>query len=549
MQPLTQIRLSLPVAALLLWVIDCAYQLGVRHTRWDEGLLTAAVEAALYLGVLWASIRPDLSRTTLLFLATPYLIFMPGWLNLPTTIITLPIFLYCTYAAWQSMKPVKDSNHAASFISLNDFNTFLIIAMLVNLSGAGGYGFQWDDYNMHNARLKDLAEMPWPVRYGENQNFVYYFGYFLPGALIGKITSLEFAFRTMYFWTLLGTVLALRWLSHLSKWKFSPALVLIFIVFGPYDILNVLITSDDEITSLKELFTTLAFYSDQLNFNLSYQFNFFIGNYLSNLFNLFWSPQQVIAGWLAVGLLLHLHNEKRYDAFLFIYALLCLWAPLVMIAILPLIFITMIHQTTTNIYSILTIPNIIGSFSLAVIFITFYIGGSANSNPSFWIFDRLTSNADWKHLFLLYFTGWGIYTLAIIPFIAKQPNATKHLFFFLIISLIILPWRTFGEWGDLLCRGSSPLMFLLLIFLLQAIHHHWHSGRKNIAALMLCLLIPGSLSSVILNASALANYGRTQPIASIITYPNAYPNLGPDNTLFNRWFRRQIPEKNESLAE
>lgn len=549
MLTLTQIRLSLPVAAMLLFVIDCTYQLGIRQTPLSEGLLTASVETALYLGVLWTSIRPNPSRATLLFLATPYMIFLPGWLNPLTAIISLPIFVYCTYAAWRSMQPINESSHDASLISPNDLLTFLVIALLVNLSGAGGYGYQWDDYNMHNARLKDLVEMAWPVRYGEDQNFVYYFGYFLPGALIGKLTSLEFASRTMYFWTLLGTALAIRWLSCLSGWKFSPTLVLVFIIFGPYDILNVLITSEDEVNNLKDFFTTLAFYSDQLNFNLSYKFNFFIGNYLSNAFNFFWSPQQIVAGWLAIGLLLHLHNEKKYDSFLFSYALLCLWAPLVMIAIVPLTILLVARQAIINIRSIITAHNAIGSLLLAVLFMAFYLGGSANANPSFWIFDRFTSSADWKHLFLLYFTGWGLYAMAIIPFIAKQPKATKHLFFFLILSLTILPWRTFGEYGDLLCRGSSPLMFLLLIFLLQAIHHYRHSGKKFIAAFMLCLLIPGSLSSIFLNISALANYGRTQPIASIITYPNAYPNLGPDNTLFNRWFRRKIPEKFQSLDE
>jgi len=83
-------------------------------------------------------------------------------------------------------------------------------------------------------------------------------------------------------------------------------------------------------------------------------------------------------------------------------------------------------------------------------------------------------------------------------------------------------------------------MFLLLVFLLRASRQYWHDHRKTRAVFLLCLLIPGMSSSILTNHNSLKHYGQTQPVASIITYPKGYVyfSLGPDNTLFERLFRR-----------
>jgi hypothetical protein len=106
--------------------------------------------------------------------------------------------------------------------------------------------------------------------------------------------------------------------------------------------------------------------------------------------------------------------------------------------------------------------------------------------------------------------------------------------------MFLLPCGLFGQWSDLLCRGSAPLMFLLLVFFLQAIHHNWLNHRKTTAIVMLLLWTTGTVSALLQLRSAYQHYGETQPIQSLILYNNAYPNLGPDNTLFNHYFRKKI---------
>lgn len=502
-----------------------------------HSLLYSTMESlilAVVLGcILWICIRLDLAKVTVCFLALPYVFFIPGWLNLPAAMILLGILVYCLKTSLSELTATS-SKH----ITLHDLLAFIMIAAIINVSGAGGYGFQWNDWNMHNARLKDLVEYTWPVRYGDNQNFVYYFGYFIPSAIIGKLTTLDLGLRSLYAWTLLGVTLSLRWLALLGKTRFTAALALLFILFGPVDIINVVTVNLVMGNELGDALFSLLNNTHGADFTLSYQMPFFLGNYLSNTFNLYWSPQQVVASWLCIGLLTHLYWQQQIRQLVFVYALLCLWGPLVMIAIFPFVLLACMQQLGSKTRDLLTVENILGGGSLAAVFILFYLGGSASANPSFWIFTYLDTVNRWIVLALLYLSSWGLYVIATSAHIAQQDTLTKRWFVCLVLALLALPLYIFGEWSDLLCRGSSPLMFLLLVFILKAAASYREQGKPVRAILLICLLIPGMLSAFLTNRMSLQHYGETQPVASVITYGNAYPNLGPDDTFFNRYLRQ-----------
>ena len=70
----------------------------------------------------------------------------------------------------------------------------LPIALLVTQIGAGGFGVGTYDWaNKHNLIFADLVRFSWPVVYhGEGTPssglmLVYYVGYYLPAALVGKV--------------------------------------------------------------------------------------------------------------------------------------------------------------------------------------------------------------------------------------------------------------------------------------------------------------------------------------------------------------------------
>jgi len=528
---------SVSVAAVffLLFAIHFPYHYGLRYLPLFESLTIALVDAVIFTTIVWITTRLDLARVTLCFLALPYLIFFPGWLNTPAAVTLLIIFIYCIT---NTLRTTTSTSHSS--ITLHDLLAFVLIIIWVNLSGAGGYGHQTPDYGVHNARLKDLVDYSWPVHYGENQNFVSYFGYFLPAAIIGKLSNADFAFRSMYPWTILGVTLVLRWLSFLSGWRFSALLVSVFIFFGPIDILNVFALGYHADIPLDSAFAETLVNSDYLDFRTRYDIGFIIGNYLSNTFQLFWSPHQVIAGWLCIGLMTHLYLQKQTTHFVFTYALLCLWSPLIMIALLPFVFVAVLPPLfSKKSGAVVTIENLLGAGAVSAVFVAFYLAGSPQSIPSPFIL----SGFDWKNqgwvLALFYFSAWGAYIAMLKPFIARQEPEKKIWFICLAIVLFVLPLKKFGAYSDLLCRGSAPLMFLLLIFILQAIGQYWRRQHGVLLVLLLGLLVLGAGSSLLQLRHAFNRYGTKPVTASIVHYAYAEENLGPDNTFFNRALRHK----------
>lgn len=529
---------SLSAVFVLLFAVDFPYQYGFRYLSVVDSVVVSFIHALLFTAVLWMTTRLDLARVTLCFLALPYLIFIPGWLNITTATGVLLIFLYCII---QTLRHTRSITSAA--ITTQDVFAFVFIIAWVTLSGAGGEGAQTADYTIHNARLHDLITYVWPVHYGDNQNFVSYVGYFLPAAIIGKVTSAEFAARCMHPWTVLGMTLAIRWLSVLSRWRFSAALVIIFIIFGPLDILNVLVLDFYTQVPFEHGVAKMLENADYLDFRTRYDIGFFIGNYLSNTFQLFWSPHQVIAGWLCISLMTYLFLQQQLRHFIFVYALLCLWSPLIMLALSPFVLLTVATSFANKRFNaavseIFTITNTLGAGVITAIFVIFYLGGSPQDIPSRFIFESF----DWKNnggtLCLFYLSTWGLYVLLLAPFAAQLHTQHKQWFVFLLCSLLLLSIKSFGAFNDLLCRGSAPLMFLLLVFLLQAIKYYQQQKRIGVA-MLLCVLLAGSGSSFLQLRNAVYNYNhKPVVIGSITTSSYAEENLGPDNSFFNRYFRR-----------
>lgn len=526
----------LPLATWLLVLLNCFYHHFLREQSWLESLPLALVEGAVCGLILWISTRLDLARVTLVYLALPYVFFIPGWFNTTTALLLSVIFIF---SLWCTLRDTPSTHE--KHITLQDLAAFLLILLWVNLSGAGAYGYQTPDWFMHNARLRDLTELSWPIRYGENQNLVYYVAYFLPSAIIGKISSLDIGMHSLFLWTALGMTLTLRWLSTLSQWRFSLGLVLIFILFGPLDILNVFALNLNTSTPLWNDLAKIPMNTDYLDFRTRYEIGFFLGNSVSNTFQLFWSPQQVIAGWLGIALLSFLFLKKRFSSTLFVYALLCLWSPLIMLALLPFVLLFMAWCLWYRQREIFTFQNSIGALSLGSIFLIFYMTGGTQSIPYETIFNKLNGYKHWDALAIFYVASWGLYGLVITSGWHRYTPAEKTWLVVLLLTLIILPTQIFGEFNDLLCRGSAPLMFLLLVFLLRNFTMAQQEKRHAQQMLLCVLLLLGSGSSLLQLYTAIERYGQQKPTATITNYAYASENLGADNSLFERWFRKPLP--------
>lgn len=518
-----------------LLVLETAYELLLRQINITDCLWLAPLNASLYTTVFIVIFRIDLIKLSICYLALPYLIFFPGWLNTPAAIAAILIF---TYSLYQALK--NNASTSNKDLHIGELVAFIMILIWVNLSGAGGYGYQTSDYTIHNGRLLDLVNYSWPVHYEPDKNFVYYIGYFLPSALTGKLLGYTTGMRSLFLWTVIGVALASRWLSILSGWKFSIFLVAAFALFGPLDILGYLyISYTDKIKNpdvgLHQLWSLLNSNSDNLDFWASLRSNFFLGNFLSNTFGLYWSPQQVTAGWIGAGMLAYLFYKERTHHFLFIFSLLSLWAPMVMIGMAPLVLIATILSIRKNWQSIITPENLIGGGSLVLLFIIFYSAGSATKNPSFWIFHA----GNYVDIALLLLFSWGIYLASLLPLLKVIDQKEKVWLGLIAISFATLSIRTYGDYNDLLCRGSAPLMFLMLAFFLRNIKKQWNERRTALTCALAVLFSIGTASALFQIKTAVFSYGKTQPTATVISYPNAYPNLGDDNNFFQKYLARK----------
>ncbi|MBP8029744.1 MAG: hypothetical protein KAY78_01110 [Pseudomonadales bacterium] len=537
LQKINLINKKIPDAAKVfftLLAIEISYEFLIQQKGIAEIIWLAPFLALLYSITFAIIFRYDITRTSICYLSLPYMIFFPGWLDTEAAIAMTLIFSYCLYRTFKLDTPIKIRHtHYGEFLA---FTTILI---WVNLSGAGGYGYQTSDYTISNGRLLDLINHSWPVHYGPDQNFIYYIGYFLPSAVIGKIFGYNIGMQSMFLWTVIGVSIAIRWMSTLSGWKLSAPLVIAFIFFGPMDFFGSYYvfeklnagSYENSQNTLLEFFNKST---DNIDFWTSIDSGFFIGNFLSNSFQLYWSPQQAIAGWICAGMLMHIFLKEKFEQFIFIFILLALWAPMAMIAIIPIVIGVIFISMKKDWRSIITFENTIGAGSILLLFMIFYSAGSIAKHPSYWIFEAKKPD----EIFLLFIFSFGIYLVSITPSLKTLEHSQKIWLALLAVSFIALPLKTYGEYNDLLCRGSAPLMFLLLVFLLKNIKACWEDNKVRSFALIALLAI-GTSSAIMQNRDAITRYGITQPIATVISYPNAYPNLGDDNNIFQKYLARK----------
>ena len=143
--------------------------------------------------------------TGILYLVIPIIIQLYFWFNRIISIPLIILLLVATYLVMKRLKPLE-ANEYRKIFDKKKLLIFIIFLLGINvLSGAGAIFQQNWDYHGRNAIFRDLIENEWPVRYDysnleyESQKFGdsaflnYYFAYWLPGALVGKVANFKVA--------------------------------------------------------------------------------------------------------------------------------------------------------------------------------------------------------------------------------------------------------------------------------------------------------------------------------------------------------------------
>lgn len=407
------------------------------------------------------------------FLALPIGIFALGWLK-PVWALLVILCL----AAGMFFRPVMK---AESPVTIPLWSLILLALGCIGISvftGVGGFTYQDGDYFKHNAILADLFRREWPVAYAIDHGgplhpvaMVYYFAYYLPPALIGKLAGWEALRYSMVLWTSGGMFLMCLWCLRFAKGALWAPMA--FLAFGGFDVVGMFL-------GLKVFHWMPELWLEHRQ--MEWWAGFCFGNFPSHSNHLFWAPQHALPGGLIVAAVLHRIRSATLDGCAFLLALSALWSPFIMIGMIPigLAGLWISHGKGTFVRSNLAAVPILAVGALFL---------SARGVPGL-PFEEIPNHLN--HLdplrlgstFVLEVLPWFL----LLLWCRKLGEFSKPLGIACAVFLLVLPFWRIGAFNDLMMRASLPAFAMLSLLLLQAVGEQ----SRNWKRVALAMLILGS---------------------------------------------------------
>lgn len=462
-----------------------------------------------------------LFAASLLYLALPCAIFLAGWLKWPVALCCIGILglalFFClrdpgapaVQASGQSPSAENSFGpHETRRVSRANVVAALLTAfVLAAISGVGGYGHQDNpDWLKHNAILADLVERPWPVIYeveGQPRPLVYYLGFYLPAAGLGKVAGWPWANQALFLWAWLGLTLALLWFLTLLQ-RTGPGAYLLFMIFSGLDVIGraIVLAIDPE---LVKPFVRAFAHIEHWAFGWQYS---------SNATLLFWVPNQAIAGWIATGMLVFTilnpsQTSRRWQ--LLVVGLTALWSPFVAAGLIPFLLADFVLQHGSLVQRVqryVSLPNLAGLLVMIAAGL-FYasqgqglppsLGAPAGFSLSFTpnLIKRTGSGAlAWLVLLAFWLLEFGLYSLLIAIANRRRWDApARGLFIAMVVCLLFFPLLRVGTFIDFVMRASIPALFVLALFLGWTLFSRATARGLRIA--LVALLLIGAATSLV----------------------------------------------------
>jgi hypothetical protein len=229
-----------------------------------------------------------------LYLFLPFVLFIIGWTKLFVSIPVLIVLAVC----FCNMVRAFPKIWLPEISKDNLIKTALfVIFVWVYFSGIGRFVFQNSDHSSRNGLFQTLVTEEWPVIYFSPEHYkepvalVYYFGFWLPAAIIGKIFGLTAGYFAQFFWASLGIFLFYYLIiaKYIKKIVFWPLLVLFF--FSGLDILGMYL--------LGKKFSDISSTA-----HIEWWASYPVFQFSSMTTQLFWVFNQAVPAWLATLVLL-----------------------------------------------------------------------------------------------------------------------------------------------------------------------------------------------------------------------------------------------------
>lgn len=391
-----------------------------------------------------------------LFLLSPCVIFLLGWVKLYVAFLSLvgllPVFFYF-------LRIPTDKSLGLTVKEL--IQLCVISGSIVLLSGVGGFSDQTFDYKGHSTKLHDLIVNPWPFQYKHAGQYpCYYFGYYLVPALISKI-SISASSIIWVLWASMGFFLALSLTYLFVKKKISIVLATL-VCSGGYALAFSLNQKTIVSRYLIESTPQRQCYAAFAPFD-----------------NALWVPNQIIPSILCVMMLLLCVQMRDFVIPVCMLACSFFWAPF------PSLIISLLYlyYVLTNInYFIIDLKQTFIPF-LSLIFafapIAIYLSGTSSGGGSTFVWNL---EKEWLPLVIIYilveigFVMILFYALTRLKWSANTPLNTYFYIGFIIFSVLCL--LKYGVWNDLMARGVMPIMYLFALVVAYQVFYERNRIKK-----------------------------------------------------------------------
>ncbi len=410
-----------------------------------------------------------------LYLVLPTLIFVVTWLKWYWALV------FGMVVAYGCVKGFSNSIEENCF-SLEKMDgkilikVLLIITFWVYLSGIGGWCYQNSDHEVRNAIFRALVQYDWPVfSYDGSRSLIYYIGFWLPAACVGKVLGLEAGYAAQMVWAIVG-IFIVYYLICVYRKKVDMLPIIFLVLFSGLDYVGTWILGGEGV-DLK-LAAHLEWWAYDMQFT-------------STTSQLFWVFNQAIPAWISTMLIM---TQKNCKNMLFILSLTMLTSTIPFVGLIPIaiyLYIKCVKSDRSLWKEIFTFQNVTGVVLIGGCIFLYLIGNISSGAVGRDNADLVVREpaAQCLRYLLFYFLEFGIY----LYFICKY-RKRDSLIYLIMIILVICPFIMVGYNHDFCMRASVPALFILMLMCIETLEKIQLDGKKLLLGAYCMVLLLGAIT-------------------------------------------------------
>lgn len=423
------------------------------------------------------------------YLLLPVIIFIYGFVRTEISLAITGLVCYACYRFFRdALLPadhkIKDRDLLQEWHAWRGHLALMSALALIwlSFSSIGGIGYRNFDSGIRSSLLWHLVTGSWPLYFRSgyfgsefgalsDKAYVYYFAYYLPAAVVGKLLGWKAANLALFAYSWVGTVLALMLVRTYVQGRGYVVTLMVFMgisLFGGMDYV------------WNSLF---RFTADRSEMWLSPL------HYFSHTRNLFWSPHHCLPTWLIIGIILNRRQINPLIMRIFPLAVvsMLLWSPLCLIGLLPFLFAMAKHYWKD--WLELSLINTSACF-ICILLAAFIVSNDFSFRMFYApnVIDRY-----WIQYSIFVLVEFGIVSSI---FVLSNNKILKHGTVLLLFTLLlIIPIFILGRWNDWCIKLSMPPLFVLSVFMIKQII--WLVGNNKRGAFFSVLIFgAGALTPI-----------------------------------------------------